>query len=97
MGFAPVPPGSIPSQSCSTVSVSLTVQGPTPLQGSSLYADVASGILQVSTSVTILGQVTTLNIFSHHSDVVSKCGVNVSLLIRGIESYTCQSSYSIDE
>lgn len=95
VGYAPVPPGSLPSQSYATVSVGLTVQGPTPLQGSYLSADVASGILQVSTSVTIIGKVTTLNIFSHNSDVISKCYINVSFNARGIEAYTCQKSYSL--
>lgn len=96
VGFAAVPPASIPAQSFITLSVGLTVEGSTPLQGPSLYGDVSSGILQISTSVTIMGKVTTLHIFSHHSNVVSKCNINVSLNIRGIESYTCQRSFSLD-
>lgn len=95
VGFTPIPTGSIPAESFSTISVPLTVQG-APLQGSNLVADVADGILQVSTSVTIVGKVTTLNLFTHHADVVSKCNINVSFNVRGIESYTCQKSFSID-
>lgn len=96
VGFTPVPTGSVPGESFSTFSVPLTVQGSAPLQGPNLIADISDGILQVSTSVTIVGKVTTLNLFTHHSDVVSKCNVNVSFNVRGIEAYTCQRSYSLD-
>ncbi|MCO5570485.1 hypothetical protein L7F22_024207 [Adiantum nelumboides] len=96
VGFTPVPTGSIPSESFSTISIPLTVQGSAPLQGTSLQSDVADGILQVSTSVTIMGKVTTLNLFTHHADVVSKCNVAVSFNARGIVSYTCQRSFSIN-
>lgn len=97
LGFTALPTGAIPAQSFITLSVGLTVQGSTPLQGSYLYGAVSSGILQISTSVTIMGKVTTLNIFSHHSNVVSKCNINVSLNTRSIESYTCQKSFSLDD
>lgn len=96
VGFVTVPTGSIPSQSFVTLAISLTVQGTAPLHGVPLYGDVASGILEVSTSVTIFGKVTTLNIFTHHASVVSKCNINVSLNARGIVSYTCQRSFSLD-
>ncbi|KAH7438340.1 hypothetical protein KP509_04G010700 [Ceratopteris richardii] len=96
VGFTPVPTGFIPAESFSTISIPLTVQGSAPLQGLYLQADIVDGILQVSTTVTIVGKVTTLNLFTHHADVVSKCNINVSFNSRGIQSYTCQHSFSID-
>ncbi|MCO5612499.1 hypothetical protein L7F22_066767 [Adiantum nelumboides] len=96
VGFVSLPTGSIPSQSFVTLSIPLTVQGSAPLQGAQFYGDVSSGILQVSTAVTVFGRVTTLNIFTHHASVVSKCNINVSLNARGIVSYTCQRSFPLD-
>ena len=96
VGFTPVPTGSIPAQSFSTVSIPLTVQGSAPLRGPNLVGDVQDGILEVTTTVTIMGKVTTLNLFTRHSNVVSKCNVNVSLNARGIMAYTCQKSYTLD-
>ncbi|MCO5597360.1 hypothetical protein L7F22_051436 [Adiantum nelumboides] len=96
VGSTSLPPVTILAQSSTALSAALTVDGPTPLGGPHMYADVASSLLQVSTSVTILGKVTTLNIFSHHSKVVSNCDVSVSLDVRGIEAFTCQKAMSRD-
>ncbi|KAH7302499.1 hypothetical protein KP509_23G075500 [Ceratopteris richardii] len=96
VGFAGLPTGTIPSESFVTLSIPLTVQGTAPLQGPQLYGDVSSGILHVTTAVTVYGKVTTLNIFTHHASVVSKCSIDVSLNSRGIESYTCQRSFSLE-
>lgn len=96
-GFTSISPSFIPSQSSSTFSVTLVAQASSPLQGIDyLNSDVASGTLPVTTSVTIMGEVTTLGTFSHHSDVVSKCNVYISVNYRAIQSYNCQSSYSLD-
>ena len=57
-------------------------------------------LLPLNTSVTILGHVTTGSLFSHHSDLVSKCCITIALTsaVRPfIQSYTCERSYSLDE
>lgn len=97
VGSARLPPGTILDQSSAILSAALSIGGPSPLlTGPQLVADVASGILHTSISVTILGKVTTLSIFSHHSKVLCICDISISLAIRGIESYACQRSNSIN-
>lgn len=95
VGLASFPPGSIPPQAFSTIMVPLTVEDPGPLQGSYASITASSGLLQVSTSVTIIGRVTTLNIFHHDTDAICKCNVYISFSSRGIQAYTCDKSYSL--
>ncbi|KAH7278455.1 hypothetical protein KP509_38G042000 [Ceratopteris richardii] len=112
VGFASIAAGTIiPAQSFSTTSVSVSSSSPIPLAQSSgsgysgsssgyLMNDPASssaGLLPLTTSVTISGEVTTASLFSHHSDVVSKCKLWLSFGSSRayIQSYTCQSSYSL--
>eukprot|EP00250_Pteridium_aquilinum_P008909 c18300_g2_i1 orf=222-800(-) len=96
VGFTPIPTGTIPSQSFSSSTISLSSSSVIQLQD--YYAGSAS-VLPVTTSVTLIGHVTTANLFSHHSDVVSKCKVALSLSPPRsyIQSYTCQRSYSLDD
>ena len=76
----------------------LTVDGPTPLQGLRLYRDVAEGVLQNGVSVWVRGEVgSPLTIFSLQSCVLALCSVNVSLNSRGIEAYSCQGSFPVQE
>lgn len=95
IGFTSIPSGTISAQSFSTASVVLSVANPIELN-----TGLAAGVLPVTTSVTIIGHVTTANIFSHHSDVVSKCKVIVSMNYPSrayIESYSCDKSFSIND
>ncbi|KAI5068880.1 hypothetical protein GOP47_0017225 [Adiantum capillus-veneris] len=96
VGSTPLPPATVLARSSIALSAAVTVEGPTPLGGPHIYADVASAALEVSTSVAIVGKVTTLNMFSHHAKVVSNCNVSISLSVRGIESFTCQKAVSVD-
>ncbi|KAI5078974.1 hypothetical protein GOP47_0006645 [Adiantum capillus-veneris] len=114
VGFTPIPRATIPAQSFSTTSVRLSSSTPLPLIPDAYIApggtvndngmpgmpEAAANVLPISTSVTIVGQVTTVDLFSHHSDVVSKCKVALSVGTSGsasIQSYSCQSSYSLDD
>ena len=112
VGFTPIPPTSIPAQSFSTASIALSSSAPiTPLLNSNSYGpntpynpyngvNPQVQVLPLNTSVTIMGHVTTGSLFSHHSDLVSKCCISVALTsaVRPfIQSYTCERSYSLDE
>ncbi|KAH7365838.1 hypothetical protein KP509_18G048500 [Ceratopteris richardii] len=94
VGSIPLQGGAvIPARSTKDFSVQLTA---TEQGGPHIYADAASSIVHVTSSVAIVGKVTTLSIFSHRSKVVSNCDINVSLIIRGIVSYSCQKNISLD-
>ncbi|MCO5586012.1 hypothetical protein L7F22_039949 [Adiantum nelumboides] len=103
VGFSPIPEAIIPALSFSTTSVRLSSSSPIPDAAvDDNYGDTlpTANVLPIATSVAIVGHATTVNLFSHHSNVVAKCKIGISLASSGsasVQSYSCQSSYSLDD
>lgn len=95
VGYALIPAGQIQDQEAVVLSVNLTVESFTLMQGVYLDNDVEAGSLTLATSTIIGGHVTVLGMFTHHALTASNCTVNISFSTRNIDGHSCNDNIEL--
>lgn len=93
IGEAPIPPGKIKSNGNTPLNITLTVMADRLLSDSSVYSDVLSGNLPLTTYTKIKGKVRILHLFNIHAVSSTTCdfNINVNILAGGgtLTNQTC--------
>eukprot|EP00249_Psilotum_nudum_P006327 c19640_g1_i1 orf=539-1117(+) len=91
IGFAPIAGHEIRERSTEVFTFYVTAQEASNfLYNPNLQSRVGSAILPITVQVGILGNVTVLNLFSHHTNTGTKCVVSISAASQNIVAYICK-------
>lgn len=89
VGQASISEGELQGKETQDLSIDLTTQAYNLMEGASLYVDLASNALLLTTYTVISGHVTVLGVFAHDAAIATNCTVDISFSTRNIQGYDC--------
>lgn len=90
VGEAAIPPGDVAAEGSVRSNVSLTVMAGRVVSESTLYADVISGSVPLSTATRVPGTVTILGFIKHHMVAYTTCDITIDVRNRTVENSNCR-------
>lgn len=93
VGHADIPAGQLGAGKTKTQIVTLNVQADKFLEGSNFTKDFVSGIIPVSATTRVRGEVNVLNIYKGHGVSYSWCNMSVFIVNQTLASFHC--SYAL--